>query len=165
MSNAHTMEQDFEHFLAYSGFASEPAETIEKLKVAYEANWSPTPLHPVATTQAGELPKLLEDSKQLMDIAGALEQDDCDAIHRIHAYIVTANQAADAVPVADDKLKRDAKLYRVLKKRARLVNFDGGNSGAWEVCGIPAYENWSGNKFNHKTFDGAVDALDTKENT
>lgn len=38
----HTLEQDFEHFLAYSGFAVETEEVKAKLFQAYEANWNCT---------------------------------------------------------------------------------------------------------------------------
>lgn len=37
----HTIQEDFEHFLAYSGFAVETEEVKAKLFQAYEANWEP----------------------------------------------------------------------------------------------------------------------------
>ena len=36
---AHTIEEDFEHFLHYSGFSTETPETIEKLRKAFAASW------------------------------------------------------------------------------------------------------------------------------
>jgi len=33
----HTLEDDFQHFLSYSGLSDEPAEVIAKLRMAYEA--------------------------------------------------------------------------------------------------------------------------------
>lgn len=37
---AHTVDEDFEHFLTYSGFGqTETPETIAKLKQAFEAAW------------------------------------------------------------------------------------------------------------------------------
>jgi hypothetical protein len=35
-----TLQQDFEHFLSYSGLASESEDVRAKLLVAYTANWS-----------------------------------------------------------------------------------------------------------------------------
>ena len=39
----HTCEEDFQHFLSYSGLRSEPPDVIEKLRKAYEAAWEPSP--------------------------------------------------------------------------------------------------------------------------
>jgi hypothetical protein len=36
------MEEDFQHFLSYSGLSSESPETIEKLHRAFEAAWEPS---------------------------------------------------------------------------------------------------------------------------
>lgn len=36
----HTLQQDFEHFLSYSGLSSESEDVRAKLLVAYTANWS-----------------------------------------------------------------------------------------------------------------------------
>ena len=37
----HTMEEDFQHFLSYSGFSNEPPEIIEKMRKAYFGAWQP----------------------------------------------------------------------------------------------------------------------------
>ena len=39
---AHTIEEDFEHFLSYSGLSSESAKVKDKLFKAYETNWMNT---------------------------------------------------------------------------------------------------------------------------
>lgn len=38
-ASAHTIEDDFQHFLSYSNLSFEPEEVKEKLLKAYEANW------------------------------------------------------------------------------------------------------------------------------
>jgi hypothetical protein len=38
---SHTVEEDFEHFLSYSGLRSQPQETIDKLFKAFVAAWEP----------------------------------------------------------------------------------------------------------------------------
>lgn len=50
MLKQHTIEEDFDHFLAYSGLAAESNETKAKLFLAYEANWKPSPEVDAANT-------------------------------------------------------------------------------------------------------------------
>lgn len=38
----HTMEEDFQHFLTYSGLRSQPVDVVEKLRVAFDAAWGPS---------------------------------------------------------------------------------------------------------------------------
>ena len=38
---SHTMEEDFQHFLSYSGLREESPETIEKMRKAYFGAWEP----------------------------------------------------------------------------------------------------------------------------
>jgi hypothetical protein len=38
---SHTMEEDFQHFLTYSGLGNEPPEVIEKMRLAFSAAWEP----------------------------------------------------------------------------------------------------------------------------
>jgi hypothetical protein len=35
----HTMEEDFQHFLTYSGLRNEPSDVIDKLRLAFEGAW------------------------------------------------------------------------------------------------------------------------------
>ena len=39
----HTMEEDFQHFLRYSGLRNEPPDVIEKMRKAFDAAWEPKP--------------------------------------------------------------------------------------------------------------------------
>lgn len=53
----HTVSDDFEHFLSYSGFHAEPPHIIEKLKRAYEAAWEPAP----KVNVTGTMPNMITD--------------------------------------------------------------------------------------------------------
>lgn len=37
----HTCEDDFQHFLSYSGLRNEPEDIINKMRLAFEAAWEP----------------------------------------------------------------------------------------------------------------------------
>ncbi|WP_425294462.1 hypothetical protein, partial [Mesomycoplasma ovipneumoniae] len=37
----HTSEDDFAHFLSYSGLSAEPAAVIDQLRLAFAATWAP----------------------------------------------------------------------------------------------------------------------------
>lgn len=39
---AHTCEDDFQHFLSYSGLSNEPKAVIEKMRLAFAAAWEKT---------------------------------------------------------------------------------------------------------------------------
>jgi hypothetical protein len=59
LSWEHTVQEDFEHFLSYSGLWREEQPVKDKLFIAYESAWQsscPTPLAPDAATPspAGE---------------------------------------------------------------------------------------------------------------
>ena len=37
----HTVDEDFDHFLSYSGMRNEPQDTLRKLYIAFKAAWDP----------------------------------------------------------------------------------------------------------------------------
>ena len=61
------------------------------------------------------------------------------------------------------RLRKDAERYRWLRKQAHLTDYDGGNTGVWDIRGINGYSTWVGDRYDYRTFDGAVDAA-RKEN-
>jgi hypothetical protein len=50
----HTLDEDFDHFVAYSGFHNESADVLAKIKIAYAENWKPHSKLPVSTAPAGD---------------------------------------------------------------------------------------------------------------
>lgn len=55
-AECHTLEEDFQHFLSYTGLASESADTIDKVRIGFAENWKPhSKLPPVASTVGDEL--------------------------------------------------------------------------------------------------------------
>lgn len=46
----HTVHEDFEHFLSYSGLRKEPQSVIDKMRMAFEAAWEPAAQHRVNPT-------------------------------------------------------------------------------------------------------------------
>ena len=54
--------------------------------------------------------------------------------------------------------RRDAERYRWLRDHARLTDYDGGNTGVWDIRGIEGYSTWVGNRYDYRTFEGAIDA-------
>lgn len=40
-SLGHTLEDDWQHFLSYSGLRNEPADVLNKMRRAFEAAWEP----------------------------------------------------------------------------------------------------------------------------
>ena len=55
----HTVEEDFEHFLSYSGLRNNPQDVVEKMKIAFEAAWSPNHVCQDSPTFQDELSKLI----------------------------------------------------------------------------------------------------------
>jgi hypothetical protein len=54
--SARTIEEDFQHFLSYSGLSGERPDVIEKMRRAFEAAWEPAALR----SELAQARKLLE---------------------------------------------------------------------------------------------------------
>jgi len=52
----HTVDEDFDHFLSYSGMRNEPQDTLRKLYIAFKAAWDPchSAQHDVQPNDAAE---------------------------------------------------------------------------------------------------------------
>ena len=42
----HTMQEDFEHFLSYSGLRNESPDVVEKMRIAFQAGYEPLTVLP-----------------------------------------------------------------------------------------------------------------------
>jgi len=61
----HTVDEDFEHFLSYSGMRNEPQDTLRKLYLAFKAAWDPC--QSAQQRRAAELPSSDEAGAQADD--------------------------------------------------------------------------------------------------
>lgn len=96
----HTIQEDFEHFLAYSGFAVETEEVKAKLFQAYEANWEPAK-QDLSTQSVWDIAMRFAGTQQVNN-QGALvfetPQAFADCFRDVlHSVSVTAAQVAHVV--------------------------------------------------------------------
>ena len=67
-------------------------------------------------------------------------------------------KAVAALAAQVEALRVDAERLDWLEGKATLTDYDGGNEGRWSIQGIPAYSTWIRNRYDYKTFKGAIDA-------
>lgn len=101
----HTLDEDFDHFVACSGFGNEPSEVLAKIKTAYADNWKPHSPLPLAERQVADFLKrpgedLKAEQPRTLESYFAIlsERDVADSIARCthhkdgaHFYIRPAN--------------------------------------------------------------------------